>query len=335
MRCGSPVIPMVAALVLFAPAGIPAEALLAVQKQRYSMGTVFEIIAYHPDRLGAERAVQRALDEVDRLDRVMSHFKPESELSTLNREGGAGFVTVGASLFDVIEQAIEFSRQSGGAFDVTIAPLLRTWKAAYAAGRTPSREELAEARACVGYEKIQTQAPDRIRFLSPCVALDLGGIGKGYALDRAVDILRSAGIRHALVNGGNSSIAGIGNPPGQRGWPVRLGADIAGRRTLLLRDESISTSQQTTSLLAADPASAGEIIDPRSSAPTAHRTTVSVVARSATVADALSTTLLLLSGEAGTRMLQQYPDVSALWISPAGTLEAAYGASRLTLADSP
>lgn len=334
MRCGSPVSLVFAALMLLTPAGVPAEELLAVQKQRYSMGTIFEIIAYHPDRPGAERAVQKALDEVDRLDGVMSHFKPESDLSTLNREGGRGFVTVGASLFDVIEQAIEFSRQSNGAFDVTIAPVLRTWKDAYAAGRTPSPEKLARARECVGYEKIQTRAPNRIRFLSPCVALDLGGIGKGYALDRAVDILKSAGIRHALVNGGGSSIAGIGNPPGQRGWPVKLSAGVGGRRTLLLRDESISTSQQTTSLLAADPVAAGEIIDPRRGAPTAHRTAVSVVARSATVADALSTTMLLLSGEAGTRMLQQYPEVSALWISPAGRLEAAYQASRLTLADS-
>ena len=333
MRCGRPSIPLIAALVLAAPAGFDAENLQPVQRQRYCMGTMFEIIAYHPDRPDAERAVLRALDEIARLDGVMSHFKAESELSRLNRDGRQGFVTVSTSLFEVVEQALGFSVKSSGVFDVTIAPVLRVWKRAYALGRVPSKEELAEARLCVGYRKVELQPPNRIRLHSPCLELDLGGIGKGYAVDRALDILKADGIRHAVVNGGGSTIAGIGNPPDRTGWPVRLGASIAGRTTLLLRGQSISTSRQTMSPLAAEPASAGEIIDPRRGAPTADRATVSIVARSATVSDALSTALLLLPGEVGQRMLHEYSDVSALWISPAGGLKAAYRVSRLTLDD--
>jgi FAD:protein FMN transferase len=306
-----------------------------VHLQRYCMGTMFDIVAYHPTREDAERAVTKAMEEIFRLDQVMSDYKADSELSKLNRAGATSFVTVEPSLFDVIQQSLAFSRQSGGKFDVTIAPLLETWKASAAEGRRPSADEIASARRCVGYEKVEMTAPDRIRFTSDCVRIDLGGIGKGYAVDRAIALLRAAGIRHALVNAGASSIASIGAPPGAEGWPVRLAASVAGRTTLLLRDGSISTSQQNVVPLAFDTAVFGNIVDPQNGAPVQSRLTISVVAPSATISDALSTTLMLLSIDEGTKLLAQFDRVSALWTSPAGELQASYRESELRLSDSP
>jgi thiamine biosynthesis lipoprotein len=308
-----------ALVVLLASASLPAEPLSLVHHQRFCMGTMFDILVYHGSRADADRAIEQAMQEIVRLDQVMSHYKADSNLSRLNREGGRGFVLVEPSLFEVIHESIRFSGYSGGAFDVTIAPLLRTWTDAYSEGRRPSASEISTARRCVGYEKIETAAPDRIRFRSDCVELDLGGIGKGYAVDRAIAVLESAGIRHALVNAGGSSIASIGAPPGTNGWPVTVGA----RKILLLRDSSMSTSQQN-----------GEILDPRTGSPAEMRMAVSVVTRSGTAADALSTTLVIIPIEEGVKLLDRFPGTSAVWISADGDVHATYGESRLHLADS-
>jgi FAD:protein FMN transferase len=310
---------LAALFVLLGLASLPAETLSLVHQQRYCMGTMFDIIVYHASRSDAERAIERAMREIVRLDQVMSHYKADSSLSKLNREGTSGFVAVEPSLYEIIQESISFSRHSGGAFDVTIAPLLRTWKNADAEGRRPTADEISEARRCVGYEKIEAIAPDRVRFRSGCVELDLGGIGKGYAVDRAIAMLKSEGIRHALVNAGGSSITAFGAPPGTTGWQVTVGT----RKVLLLRDRSMSTSQQS-----------GEILDPRTGSPAHTTMAVSVLTRNGTAADALSTTLVIVPIAEGMKLLDQFPDASAFWISAGGDVHAAYGESRIALADS-
>jgi FAD:protein FMN transferase len=286
------------------------------------MGTMFDIVVYHPSRPDAERAVAAALDEVARLDAVMSNFKADSDLSKLARDGRAGFVQVDANLFNVIETSIDVSRRSHGAFDITVGPLVSVWRLAREENRIPSDAEIAAARRCVGYERIELRSPDRVHLRSDCIELDLGAIGKGYAVDRAIAVLAAAGIQHAVVNAGSSSIAAIGNPPGSTAWPVRIGATVVGSESrLLLRNESISTSQQQ-----------GEIFDPRIGMPASTTTAVSVVAPSAMISDALDTTLVLLSIDEGKRLLSDYAKVSAFWISANGELKAEYHSTDSTTA---
>jgi thiamine biosynthesis lipoprotein len=337
MRCGSARrgrrrAPVWLAAVLSVPALAAGPAPL-VTGQRYAMGTMFDVAVHHADRERAREAIDRALDEIERLDRVLSHFKADSDLSALTRTGGGGeFITVDPSLYDVLQEALVFSRLSGGAFDVTIGPLLSAWRAAVADGRAPEPGDITRARQCVGYDKIELKAPDRVRLRSACMQVDLGAIGKGFAVDRALAVLAAAGIRNALVNAGGSTIAAAGAPPGARGWAAELPGRVNGSRTLLLRDESLSTSSQQPVRLAHDPRPFGEILDPERATPLDGRSIVSVVAPRATVSDALSTTLLLIGAERGARLLGGFTDVAALWIAPSGELTAAYGASRMTLA---
>jgi thiamine biosynthesis lipoprotein len=323
----------VSAAALLLTATLGAEPLAPIHQQRYAMGTMFDIVVYHPSRSEAERAIEQALNEVVRLDRVMSHFKADSELARLVRDGRRDFVSVDPSLYEVIQQSLGYSRRSGGKFDVTIASILKVWKRAFAEGRRPAPEEIAAAKGCVGYDKIDTAAPDRIRLRSDCLDIDLGGIGKGYAADRALEILKAAGIANALVNAGSSSIVSIGAPPGLDGWPVALGTTLSGRDTMLLRNASISTSQQNAAYLPFVSGTFGDIIDPQAAAPLAGRAVVSVVAPNATEADALSTTLLLLPPPDGEALLAQFERVSALWISDGGGLHSAYGVSHLQLSE--
>jgi FAD:protein FMN transferase len=339
MRCGNR--PFAGSLVILAsllaiaqPASLRAlEDFSSVHLQRYCMGTMFDIVIYHGSKSDAERAAAEAMAEIFRLDRVLSHYQPDSDLSRLVRAAPRDFVAVEPSLFAVIETALATSRVSGGRFDITIAPLLKVWKDAHAEGRTPSAPQIAAARRCVGFDKIDTRPPNFIAFRSDCLELDLGGIGKGYAVEQAMRVLSAAGMRHALINAGGSSIAAIGSPPGRTGWPVSVGTEAASR-TLLLRDASISTSQQNLVTTGLDATQFGEIIDPSSGAPASSSIAVRVVAPSAMLSDALSTALLMMTTEDGAKLLGQYPHVSAIWTSAAGEVIGAYRESQLRFAES-
>jgi thiamine biosynthesis lipoprotein len=287
------------------------------------MGTMFDVMVYHASSGDAERAVEKAMAEIARLDEVMSHFEADSDLSRLVREARKGFARAGPDLYAVVEESIRLSRLSGGKFDVTIGPLLKASRKAREENRKPSAKELSEARRCVGSEKVELAAPDRVRFHSECLEIDLGGIGKGYAVDRAMQVLASAGVRHVMINAGSSSIASVGSPPDREGWPVKLGPEGAGSPTLLLQNASVSTSQQD-----------GNILDPFTGAPTNLDSTVSVIAPTATASDALSTTLVMLSTDEAKKLLAEFADVSAFWLSPAGTLRASFRESRVRLSDS-
>src|SRR5688500_16931122 len=187
------------AILLLAGACLRADGIVFVHAQRYAMGTMFDIAAYHPSRSQAERAIEVALAEIVRLDHVLSHFDPESDLSKLIRRGRAGLVDVDPALYDVLNESMEISRRSKGSFDVTVGPLVRVWQTAQGSGQTPSADAIAKARRCVGYEKVQLVPPDRVQLSSDCVSIDFGGIGKGYAVERATQILRGAGLEHAVV----------------------------------------------------------------------------------------------------------------------------------------
>src|SRR5688572_26073841 len=144
MRCAE----TAALLTLLAAPCVEAGPLVPVHQQRYAMGTMFEILAYHESRREAEHAVESALAEVVRLDQVLSHFRTDSDLSNLVRDGRYRFVKVDPSLYEVIEQSMVFSRRSVGRFDVTIGPLVEVWRTAAAEGRAPSGREIADARRC-------------------------------------------------------------------------------------------------------------------------------------------------------------------------------------------
>ena len=224
---------------------------------------------------------------------------------------------------------MRFSRLSGGKFDISIAPLVDLWKAAIVGEGAPSPAKQQAARACVGYEKIELTPPDQISFHSSCMRLDLGAIGKGYAVDRAAEVLRSSGIRNALINAGGSTILAMGSPPDQSAWLVHL-RDPSHQvdPQVMLKDESVSTSEQTARSLLGDD-TAGHIIDPETGTPLRTEFAVSVIAQTGTLSDALSTTSLLLGPAKGKGLVQRMPDVSAIWISRDAQMETVTGGPQI------
>lgn len=332
---------MLLALLLVVIIGIPvvgisAQTIPFVHKKRYAMGTVYEVVAYDTEVARASAVIDKALDEVVRLDAMMSNYKPESDLSRMNRTAHFHSVQIPADLYKVIQESLRYSHLSDGEFDVSVGPVVDLWKAAMQGGPTPTVEDEARARACVGYKKIELIPPDRVEFHSPCMRLDLGSIGKGYAVDRMAEILRAGGVERAYLNAGGSTMYGIGTPPEHAGWTVHL-RDPSNRLDpqVVLTENSVSTSEQTApSALGGD--APGHIVVPASGKPLRTRYAVSVVAKSATTSDALSTTLLLLGPEKGEAVIKGLPDVAAIWISRDGEKTIAGRGLHIFLkADSP
>lgn len=287
---------------------------------RLSMACVYTIVAYGPDARTLPSIVEGALDEVDRIDRLMSHYRPESPLSRLNREAASGPLTVDPELFDFLAECLRYSRESGGAFDVTVGPLMKAWGFFRGEGRLPGEAELSEVREKVGYGHVTLRAPERtIQFERPGVELDLGGIAKGYAVDRAVSVLRSHGIAAALVSAGGSTIYGLGAPPGRRGWEVTIQdpshANRAARK-IALRDRALSVSGSYEKSFEVAGARYGHIMDPRTGRPVTDVLSVAVLTASGTAGDALDDAFFVL-GVAGSReYLKRLPPTEALLFLP-------------------
>jgi thiamine biosynthesis lipoprotein len=309
----------------------PQPQMALVHKKKYVMGTVFEIVAYGKSSTRVSEAIDQAFQEIVRIDDVMSDYKGDSALSRLNRSSHTQAQTVPPDLYRIISEALKYSRLSGGKFDVTVGPLVNLWKAAIRGEKFPSSAEEEKVRACVGYQKVELIPPDRILLHSPCLQIDLGGIGKGYALDRAADALRKGGVSRALLDSGGSTIVAIGAPPGQSGWLVHL-RDPSDHvdPAITLNDNSVSTSEQTPPSLL-DPSAAGHIIDPDDGMPVKTPFAVSSVAPTGTASDALSTTLLLLGPEKGQSLIEVVPGGAAIWIAADGQAEVASNGPHIIL----
>jgi thiamine biosynthesis lipoprotein len=329
MRCGKRHASMVIGVLLVSAFVQCSENKNLVYKKKYIMGTVFEIAAYDQSPEHAADAIEKAFNEIVRLDDLLSDYKPDSALSKLNRTAHFHDAEVPADLYRVIEQAVKFSRLSGGKFDISVAPLVNLWKAALRGESTPSQEKEDQVRSCVGYQKIQLIPTNRIAFQSPCLQLDLGGIGKGYAVDRAADVLRSLGIHDALINAGGSTILALGSPPNQKAWLLHL-RDPSNKidPQVMLKDESVSTSEQTPPSLLGNGAP-GHIIDPDTGMPLKTDFAVSAISKTATESDALSTTLLLLGPINGRALINKVENVSAVWVSPEGQIETVLGGAQI------
>ena len=223
--------------------------MLTVTLARHAMATRFELVLHGPSELALRAAGEEALDEIARLEDELSYFRATSQIFRLNREAAHGPVRVTPAVFRLLQTAQQLSRASGGTFDITVAPLMRCWGFYTREGRVPEPAALAEARACVGMELVELNAADHtVRFSRPGVELDLGSIGKGYAVERAGELLREAGVTSALLHGGTSTVLALGAPPEADGWKIALAHPL---KSALASDEVAGASSETTSPWAA------------------------------------------------------------------------------------
>ena len=190
---------------------------------RHAMATRFELVLHGYDAIALRAAGEEALNEIDRLENQLSLYRPGSEIAQLNARAAREAVRVTPELFALLQHAQQLHAETRGAFDITIAPLVRCWGFMGGTGKMPAAEQVAEARARIGMQHVQLDAPNRtVRFAREGVMFDLGAIGKGYAVSQAAEILREGGVASALIHGGTSTIYAIGHPPEAEFWKIAI-----------------------------------------------------------------------------------------------------------------
>ena len=292
----------------------------------HAMATRFEIVLHGDNPAALRAAGEEALRQVEQLEAQLSLFRAGSEIAHLNACAAKKSVRVTPSLFALLQHAQNLCEETGGAFDITVAPLVRCWGFMGGDGRFPRPEEVAEARAKVGLALVRLNPADfTVQFARAGVMLDLGAIGKGYAVERAAEVLREAGVGSALVHGGTSTVQALGMPPGEEFWKIAIETPSPGPdapptllATVPLKDEAMSVSGVWGNSFQVGGRTYGHIIDPRTGEPAIGTVLAAVVLPSATETDALSTALLTVGAAGHDAIATLRPGMKTLVVSESG-----------------
>lgn len=284
------------------------------------MGTEVRVELWHEDDAAARAAIDAVMDEMRRIDALMSPFKPDSELSRINREAAQRPIVISQEMFDLIARSLEFSKLSGGAFDITFSSVGYLYD--YRERIRPSDAEIAKALPGVNYRHLQLDRKRRtLHFARNGVRIDLGGIAKGYAVDNCIALLKKRGITHAIVTaGGDSRLLGD-----RRGRPWRVGIRDPRQRdgvamVLPLVDVAISTSGDYERYFEADGVRHHHIINPKTGKSASGVRSVTVIGPDGVTTEGLTKSVFILGPKNGIRLIDSIASVDAIVIDATGNI---------------
>lgn len=312
-----------------APEPLPDMPRLKRTYRHTAMYTTFEFIVYgregERDPFALDQLAEQAFELIDSLERRISIWRETSQVSYVNAHAAERAIPIDADMVELIELCKQLHKDTSGAFDPTVGPLLELWGLYKQQGHMPSETELTEALDRVGLEHVELDAEAHtVRFSKPGIKLDFGGIGKGLALDRVAALYRRFDIESALFVAGGSTLVAIGTPPGEVGWrvEVRDPRDLThSLREVLIANESLSTSGCYEPQMHLDGKSLCHILDPRTGAPVDGMLSATVVAPTGAVTDGLSTAFMVLGAAEIREYCEINPSVKAVIIEDRGTVE--------------
>jgi thiamine biosynthesis lipoprotein len=294
-----------------------------MQVERRAMACRFQVFlnaGQHP--AGIEAALE-ALDLVESLEAQLSVFRPDSELSRINQRAGQSACRVEPRLFRLLDYCLQLNSATDGAFDITASPLFQAWGFKDRRGRVPTERQLQIARQRVGCHHIELESDHQtIRFRIPELELNLGSIGKGHALDRCAEVLADADVDDYLIHGGQSSILARGSRGGRGsdgGWAVALPHPLRPDQRLAeirLRNRAVGTSGSAKQFFYHQGRRYGHVLDPRNGQPAEGVLSATVLAASATDADALATAFFVMGIDQTRQFCQERPDLSVIFVTP-------------------
>jgi thiamine biosynthesis lipoprotein len=293
------------------------------------MGTAITVELWHTDASQGSLLTQTVMNEMQRIDNLMSTYKDDSELSAVNANAARQAVPVSSELLVLLARALEFSETTDGAFDITYASAGKFYD--YRAGKKPDDDQLQAVLPAIDYRHVQiNRDAGTVRFSVPGVRVDLGGIAKGYAVDRAVRLLQAAGIEHALVTaGGDTRVIG---KRWNRAWNVgiRDPRNKQGVVTMVpLEDMAISTSGDYERFFIEDGVRYHHIINPGTGTSSSEVRSVSIIGQDATTTDALSTSVFVLGVDAGLQLVDTLHGIEAIIIDNQGQMHYSTGLAKL------
>ena len=336
-RASSPLPPAVAPNEANDPPDRPTAAPYLINYTRPAMACQFTVYVPADETADHSEPVLRALDLIEALEAQLTVYRDDSELSRLNARAADTAVPVEPQLCDLLQLAARLARQSNQAFDITAGPLSTLWMDHGRHGRVPDRKAIRETLQVVGSQHLVFGAQNTLHFARPGVQLNLGGIGKGYALDRCRQLLLAAGVEHFLMHGGQSSVlaAGARRGQGDQGWQIELRHPFRDQHrlaTLTLQNRALGTSGSARQSFTIAGQRYGHIIDPRSGWPATGVLSATVVADSAAVADALATAMYVSGIESAQSLLDHDPTLGGLIVTP-GKVAGTVVLHALNLAD--
>jgi len=286
------------------------------------MGTLVGIKLYARNELQAKTAFRAAFDRIAQLDEMLSDYKPASELNRISRTALRRPVKVSDDLFRVLAAAQQLAEDTGGAFDVTVGPVVSLWREARKERHLPDPDLLDAALSHCSYRKLHLdKAAQTVTLDEEGMQLDVGGIAKGYAADAALDVLRRLGIRSALV-AASGDLAFSDAPPGHRGWKVAIAASDS---VLELTNAAVSTSGDSEQYVEANGKRYSHIIDPATGIALTNSTTVTVVAPRGIVADPLATAISVLGEHQGRKLAAKHAGVAVYIRGSSATVSSSKG----------
>lgn len=290
-----------------------------VERAFYVMGTVIEFKLYCRNKEFCNEAIFEAYSEVKRLDDMLSNYKSDSNLAQVNSYAGKGRIKVPSEFIELTERAVYFSNLTDGAFDITVGELVDLWRNSQQKDDMPDEKVIKRTVSeCVGSKKISLYTREKeIELKSSCLSIDFGGIGKGYAVDRALRILRGEGIESGMINF-SGNIYAIGSPPGEKGWRIAIRHPRMKEEALTfveVRDMAVSTSGDYERYFEINGKRFSHIIDPRTGYPVEYVPSATVIAENATDADALSTAVSVIGGEKSVETLEKLERVGAIIVT--------------------
>ena len=293
--------------------------------ERAIMGTAIHVELWHTDKVTAKKNIQYVFDEMRRIDRLMSPYKKESEISLINDQAAKHAVKISSELFNLIQQSINMSKLSNGAFDITFASIGHRYD--YRKKQQPSKKEIAEHLKSINYKNIQLNKNNQTIFFTRAgTRIDLGGIAKGHAVDNAIKILQQHGIQQAMVSaGGDTRI--IGDKKG-RPWYVGIRHPRKKNESavvLPLSQTAISTSGDYERYFIKDGVRHHHIIKPSTGDSARELRSVSILADRSTTADALSTTVFILGLNKGMKLVASLKNIEAIIIDNNGQMHYSSG----------
>lgn len=260
-----------------------------------AMATRFELVLYGDDLVRLRATGEEALQEIARLDRQLSFYNAASDVSWINARAAAGPVPVAPGVFHLLQRCQALSAATDGAFDITIAPLMRAWRFVGGRGAIPDDETLARAHASVGFSHLHLDTEtSSVTFRRSGMSIDLGASGKGYAIDAAIEILREHGVTSALLHGGTSSVHALGARPDGSPWRIGWNPPGGAGRTLDIRSGAFSISALHGKSFVAGGREHGHVMDPRTGRTSSAARAAAVMGPGSLECDALSTALLVL-----------------------------------------
>ena len=311
-------------LSVVALAGLARSELHRYEAVEPHMGTLVRITLYAPGEQAAKDAFIAAFDRIRNLDRILSDYRPDSELNQITKAAVGRAVRVSEDLFTVLAASQQLAEETGGAFDITQGPVVRLWRDARKTARVPDPAALQDAARRSGFRKLHLDAGHRtVTFDMAGMALDVGAIGKGYAASEAIKVLDGLGVRSALV-AVSGDLAFSEAPPGQRGWRIGVysGEALPGVPAMLeLTNAAVSTSGSSEQHVDIGGRRYSHIIDPASRMGLVDDITVTVIARHGLDADGLDTAVSVLGADRGLALIESRPGTAALMIqrTSAGT----------------